>query len=413
MASFKEYLAYTEEKGYLSSDFTFGFELEGWMKNIEALDRLEDLAEHLLGECDWTDDESITPSEITCPTCHDHNRFCNDCNGRGSVKDRIPKTFEMNSPVFKCTPENYAKVIRFLRQAKKIGLRVNASCSFHTHFGFPDAFSRSEDIFWLMVKIALNSPSTLDKLKKMDDIQFESIVYASTEIFQNISSAIKTFAITGDVYALKQCYTDKKFVMLRQHPQGTLEWRGPRNFIQQEDDKYITDFFKQLSSLLIDFSNLLNTSSASFKFKSKEYIVTKEEIFEVLASSKSPGVPVTNRKKDIRFEVAQNTKVIDHYMKKYPFLTKGKFKHAIFSDTREEMNSAYWESGEYHTLEAYDCFFEGGSIANCKIENSYIDADVVKVGDNVKIVNCSVQYKEENHYNVHGDLKQELADWED
>ena len=154
------------------------------------------------------------------------------------------------------TPESIAHCIAFLKNFQK-SCYVNDDCGFHTHISFPGI--TEDDAKWIMIKLSqdpkmvkkLQRLTTLeDRNKEYSDMGREPISFysrwADTDYLMDISDALHTNDIT-ELYGL---LSTEKYRALRIHPQGTLEWRSPRDFL---DDGYSQEYIKSFFLSLYDF----------------------------------------------------------------------------------------------------------------------------------------------------------------
>ena len=71
-------------------------------------------------------------------------------------------------------------------------------------------------------------------------------IVAKTSQRNEITKAIKEKNYTRVLRAL----SDDKYRLFRIHPYGTIEWRGPRNFLDSNDFKIIKDFYKKFNTYI-------------------------------------------------------------------------------------------------------------------------------------------------------------------
>ena len=247
----------------LTSDFTFGFEFEGFAK----LDNfMSDIEEYDYDVDDWND--------LSCNSLYDSdyddfynnvNCFINDklytSSGRthydGSVKNfaRGYQSFEYSSPVMKYTPKNIKKIKDFFKNMESYGFGVNSTCGFHTHISFPKISEL--DAIWMLCQIA-NNDQYINEFcymkTKNDVINFHSERYANKDFLYEIQHALKSFDIDG----LINIINSEKYRVIRIHPQGTLEWRGPRNFLDL--DGGIDLFIVKLAKIMNILSTVMNAT---------------------------------------------------------------------------------------------------------------------------------------------------------
>lgn len=300
----------------LASDFTFGFELEGYIgqgllasKRVSAEDReaLKDaLANEITDDDEYKDacdavDEIETLSdyysfagtyglstdmdsyvvneddvyELAELNMEEDKYFPKDAKwikklSSGYTSDASlsdSNSFEWRSPVMVFTPEAIAHTIAFLKHFKTIGY-VNDDCGFHTHIAFNGI--TEEDAIWITLKLSQDY-EMIEKIQKLSslfdrgkdetstkeypDISFVSR-WAETKYLNDISDALKN----NDIASLCSLLNDTKYRALRIHPQGTLEWRSPRYFLDMDDSgEYIKSFFLLLYDFVSWMRNVLDS----------------------------------------------------------------------------------------------------------------------------------------------------------
>lgn len=283
----------------LSSDFTFGFELEAYagtsiLKKIPLNKDLfyNEFIEDAINSChlsyDYVNDNINTYNDYV--DFRDEYSYSDDYDGlindkvlyeyveeALNIKKYFPDGakwikspsngftydgslsvagFEWRSPVMLFTPESIAHCIAFLKNFQKT-CYVNDDCGFHTHISFPGI--TEDDAKWIMIKLAedpkmrkkLQSLTTLeDRNKEYSNMGREPISFysrwANTDYLMDISDALHTNNIEG----LHDLLSTEKYRALRIHPQGTLEWRSPRDFL---DDGYSQEYIKSFFLSLYDF----------------------------------------------------------------------------------------------------------------------------------------------------------------
>lgn len=157
-------------------------------------------------------------------------------------------TFEYASPVLTFNVENVQKVINMLNKGLSLGyFKTNDSCGFHHHLSYQGI--TGEDAAWIVSQLSLD-----DKAKKLfsefntissngDNVNYNFITtWSNREYLSDLKDAIHRFDFNEIIKLLN---TDK-YSILNVHDNKTLEWRGPRDFLDSEDKKIIIDFYKQL-----------------------------------------------------------------------------------------------------------------------------------------------------------------------
>lgn len=313
---FKHYLEhiYMEDKGYLSSQFTIGFELEGWMP--KSTDKTAD--DFWQFSVDYFNERGYKMVSRNI-----------DYDVTVHPDDGSHESFELQSPVFPCTPHALQDIMHFLDQARRYGIETNNSCGFHVHIGFPDKFSVMEDRLWTILQIVFSKNNILDMFTSFNQFTFTSNSWAHTTFLATIKNSFTRMAEKiqqGDdlsnVFAEFYQETYRRNVkesILHLHPQGTLEWRGPRAFLDTGEYKYVKDFFIRLPKLITILSDLLNTQTLTVPTKHGEFTLRKSD-YQIIMPKEGRHAPRTVRKKfinkDSRFKWEdQDSKVLEQAFK--------------------------------------------------------------------------------------------------
>ena len=231
-------------ENYLASQYTFGFELEGYKRqkgigNLETRQGLKIIADDI-------------SQAFGVPVT-----LMKDLKLDGSLgHDYEPnvRSFEWASPPLPFTPTNISYVIKGIGNLRKKGYFTDSKCGFHTHLSFPDI--SSEDCIWIMTQLAFDE-KMIDKLSWLDNEMMFSYKWANPEYLKQIRQAV----ISNDAHTLSQLYTTEKYRLLRIHPQGTLEWRGPRGFMEKGRDLH--HFFKVLTEFVLWMSRAIVAKSVN------------------------------------------------------------------------------------------------------------------------------------------------------
>jgi hypothetical protein len=190
-------------------------------------------------------------------------------NTTGVNKTGHAWTFEYGSPTIPFTPKNMNKIYDFLSGLKDMGVYTNESCGFHTHISFKDI--EKNDAKWLLFSIA-NDNRLMKMIKELeteegDSIEFFDERYANSDWFNQLK-------VQGSFqdWSFYQSTSDK-FLMMRMHPShGTIEWRGPRNFINDgEKLNHIKGFIKKLWLLILEFGKIVDAKEYN-GFKKEEVL---------------------------------------------------------------------------------------------------------------------------------------------
>lgn len=227
----------------LKSDFTFGFELEGVVNtNVNTRDDLFTLLNENFGDCgDMHYDGSIR-----------YNRYNSETS------------FEYSSPIFNYTPSNIVKVLKCLDKLPTFGVSVNRSCGFHTHISF-DGITQ-EDTVWFIFWLCASGK--FENFRKLGRTNLYGARYAQFNFLDRIANNIKGYAKSGASYIrlesiLYEICTNEKYRAIRIHPQGTIEWRGPRTFLNTPTHKKTLSFFKKLDEFIDCFIESMQVDSVT------------------------------------------------------------------------------------------------------------------------------------------------------
>ena len=273
----------------LRSEFKFGFELEGYVgksvlhnyfmyddePNYEEND--ENFDEDFFDGYS-SDNYSGLPEIDEDKLYYDLTNYFKTYFGEdievkedGSL-DELRGSFEFPTPPMNITPLNIKKCIDFLSSLKtgKFNIYTDNSCGFHTHISFPNM--SNEDMVWIICNIALDS-NIIDDLSHFTSFgqNFDFFgKWAETNFLSEINNAIKNEQWND----LNKLLTNEKYRIIRIHPQGTLEWRGPRNFLNEGNLDIIKDFFIKLLNIVTKISNIMD--------KKEINNISKENFFKLI-----------------------------------------------------------------------------------------------------------------------------------
>ena len=280
----------------LTNKFTFGFELEGFCRDEklqkfqEELDTTfgkggnfhDDCSLELIGITSDNQGNAIDNDEVIVRYTNgeyfigdsalqdewydsDYNRseqeelesFLNEQN----MNPNYTTSFEYSSPVLDFTPANIKKIWEFME--RNLGANktffTNASCGFHHHISFEGI--TGEDAAWILSQIAMDDKA-IDLLDHLEDEKNSyginkyifSSDYSKDGYLVELRNAIKEFDFEKIVSYLN---TDK-FSLLNNHRNKTLEWRGPREFMDTNDINLVKKFYQQLWKVIRLFSQKLD-----------------------------------------------------------------------------------------------------------------------------------------------------------
>lgn len=227
-------------KKRLLNEFSFGFELEGTYNHEETNSR--DLASKF---------NSMLGGE-------------GNMHGDGSLRsDYGYSCFEYSSPVIQFTPSNIRKVIKFLDSLPSLHVKINNTCGFHTHVSYKGI--TKEDAVWAMASMAADESYT--NFLKLGRTNLHKAPYAKPDF---LKKAFK-YAENNNYSGLVETIVDnEKYRSIRIHPQGTIEWRGPRTFLNVIKHSKNVAFFKKLTQFIqrindsLDMDYSKNISKSDF-----------------------------------------------------------------------------------------------------------------------------------------------------
>lgn len=213
----------------------------------------------------------------------------------GSIKEdeEYDYTFEYATPHMPFKPSVIEDMIKFFKELDKTNFYVNDTCGFHIHLSYPDI--NKNDLIWVLCCLALdvnklNLISYLERsgIKLFNNVNDEN-QYSSIEMMEFINEEIKQ----KDWVELGFTLQKAKEGVFRIHPQGTLEWRGPRNFLTSSekklDVKNLYDLFKNLYKLTQFISSCLNKKFIEYDGKK----IFRNEILQNVLSQ--PAGIATNK----------------------------------------------------------------------------------------------------------------------
>ena len=237
--------------------------------------------------------------------CENNKRWAPDITFDNYLKQIKEKNkhiaFEYSTNPFNITPKNIDMMIKMLSKLNQNNIYTNKSCGFHVHVSFP--YLKDTDLFWIICNIAVNDDvqNTLLHFKKYNF--FEAHKFAKSQFLDDIKVSIEN----KNIDYLKKIYSSEKYRVFRIHPQGTLEWRGPRNFLNAGNLRDIKDFIK----LLFKFISLTNNFIDSKVIKSGNTVLTRKE-FESMFKAGSV-IKIKKAKKSDKFTVRTDvTKLVSN-----------------------------------------------------------------------------------------------------
>lgn len=235
------------EESLLKSDFTFGFELEAIADSSYYGNYYEEDGEYLA--------EKVSDEIDNIFNRHSNGEWsAGEMQHDSSIEpdDGYDYPFEWASPVLNVKPINFARVIKFLNSLSSHGIYVNNSCGFHHHLSWRGITER--DMIWTYTNLAMDG-EFIDRMETLivpDDsdvpttIDMASNHWASKNLLSEIRQDIKD----RNWVNLLNKYNDSKYRIFRIHPYGTIEWRGPRNFLNDGGINAIKAFYLKFNELI-------------------------------------------------------------------------------------------------------------------------------------------------------------------
>jgi hypothetical protein len=349
MKTFKTYLI---EK-YLLGEFQIGFELEAI---LEA--KLKQTDKAVQGEYSYFYHYGRNENYIPSKKMDNFISFTNKSIGNSEftydgtilADNDGDIAFEMKSPVFEYNPKNILSIKNYLKSLPSKKVYTNASCGFHVHISFPRL--NSEDMIWLFFNMVLDKTFTDNYINKFitnDDIEisFISDEMASAS-WQEKYRKLLTTAITSDnfnnLYKAMKSESKEKWYNIRLHPQGTIEFRGPREFMDNYDISNIDSFFNHITTIIKWFSNVLSKN----EMKVGNEIISKKDFFNKLYLNKPALNKISKTDSNKHFSQEQDKTIIPEIKKIAPWLFNSgvKFKNALIY-INKRYNTIEWADGEW------------------------------------------------------------------
>lgn len=270
----------------LKSDFTFGFELEGcarlsdygdynneydYYSTSEEYDLEVDNEYEITGERARAIENNLNNlfNERALQNDIKYGDIQNDCSINPYGDDN---SFEWASPVMDCTPANFQRTIYMVTHLDDIGVYTNSSCGFHHHLTYKGITER--DIIWIYLSLCMDNEFR-HKMTYLGDIDMNS-TWAPTSDLDDIRDSI----IKKDWKRILSKLSDEKYRQFRIHPYGTIEWRGPRDFLNDQNIEVIKSFYKKFNYYI---NKIIEYQARDTIFDTD---ITKDELFSALTKAK-------------------------------------------------------------------------------------------------------------------------------
>lgn len=340
------------EEAVTSQGFTFGFELECVMPlnlDVESL--------NLPINFKMTTDTSIKLNGADA----------NEYMGRELVSE--PLTL---------SPQSIVNVKKSIIELHKNKVSTNPSCGFHVHYSY--STMTFADICWLLANLSVNSDAT-ELFSEFEGIDFFSEEYADIEFLNDIKEHLAMGMSPNKVF------TTEKYRIIRIHPQGTLEWRGPRDFMNNSDMNLIDKFFIRLYKNADKISKLISNTQLTFG----EINISKNDFYKDLNSSnssiKKSLKAASQNKRDIRFSADQDQSILGNIFKMKPELSKCLIKNitATIEDNRIKISSGSF-SGKISGVDFFMTLIQNATLSDCTISEKSISGSKL---DKCKIISAN------------------------
>lgn len=197
--------------------------------------------------------------------------------------------FEYATNKIPFNPQNIEKIYKSLIQLNDKGIYTNDSCGFHIHMSFPEIDKKI--VAWILCCIAIDKQLIEDMLyldtddeggelylfdSKVDESGNEIDGYATIDFLNKLSFAIKE----NDYKKIDNILRNDKYRVLHIHDEnGTIEWRGPRGFLNYDDDKIIKAFILKWFKLVSKIAKM----TQSLTYSSDGITINKEELLSHLS----------------------------------------------------------------------------------------------------------------------------------
>lgn len=334
MSQFNKYLNYFLENKvffeglFLLSQYTIGFELEAIAPNASVLKQLKDFTNK-----SFSNTPTIKVGNVDSAFIKDETITKETETGLSDFSSRDKEVpFEYKSPIFNMTPENIKKIINYLQSGVDKYFSTNSSCGFHIHIGIPKSYEKDIDAFWVLCQLTAHNEEDefnkkISRFVTHKNFDFKGVnqeIYASLKPFTKIKQILSKSSKATDKLkifknSMSKIFEDDKYVYFRIHPQGTLEWRGPREFIKGKSKELVKEFF---FDMLIPLVKTINDYMELNVLKYENFSITKKQFNEIFSSFEKIGYG------DKRFHKSMNKDDIKEIMMQFSWLKEAKFRNA-------------------------------------------------------------------------------------
>lgn len=335
-------------EGLTTGEFTFGFELEAIY-----LDKENKFKEDQITGLEFLEDirllDKIEQYGITGKLVEDSSI---EANGSHSIP------FEFVSNPLPFSPSNLTKMFKTLSSLKSINCFTNSHCGFHIHMKYPSM--NSNDMRWLLACISQNDEYK-NIVTSFKDYDFYSLEFADPGFLDELDIAIND----KDNVEIKNLLDTDKYRVLRIHPQGTLEWRGPRDFLNQNNIQDIHDFIVHLFGYIRMISKCMDQTTVG-NYTKKEFYSIFKDIGKIKLND--------DQIKFIKNYSGKDKEIAKDLVTYYPNIMKVKFKNPpkIFFNNDYKIEGDV--IGGYWNL-PLNVIYQKGTFSNSEFKNGYFNGN--------------------------------------
>ena len=196
--------------------------------------------------------------------------------------------FEYATNKIPFNPQNIEKIYKSLIQLNDKGIYTNDSCGFHIHMSFPEIDKKM--VAWILCCIAIDKQLIEDMLyldtdnkgelylfdSRVDESGNEIDGYARIDFLKQLLFAIKE----NNYKKIDNILKNDKYRVLHIHDEnGTIEWRGPRGFLNYDDNKIIKSFILKWFKLVSKIAKM----TQSLTYSANGITINKEELLSHLS----------------------------------------------------------------------------------------------------------------------------------
>lgn len=289
--------------------------------------------------------------------------------------------------------KNLEKIYNGLSQLNEEGIYTNDSCGFHIHMSFPEIDKK--EIAWIMCCIAIDKDLLQDILKL--DTEYGTIqLFNSRFNGQDEIGGYATFhylldlgnAIEDKRYnEISELLNNEKYKVLHIHSEnGTIEWRGPRGFLNYDDDKVIKSFILKWFKFVSKIAKMTQVSS----YTGTDVTITKNELLSRLNLQFSLESDIEKKKKENKKKLFDS--LIETPVKLFSFSSKA-IKNLYEYNSRELIKIIY-------SLVVNDMFGEDWALLKKEVFNMIFQLySIYFIGRDLEVLNfvLSLWYPLKSH----------------